>query len=281
MRDVRPYEVAFWSQCTLYLNEAISSSTLMVINRPVVGDPPPYHYEAFVRQNSGRLHVTKHRWCHWGMTRDGMSSSNSQDLWSNAKIPEHPCRCPTGTKHYNLLSPSGDEGGNLRYRLSVEYSKRLLVSIASTMGFAPGPSRLHGVTLGVPSSAALGKLVQASPVTKSVRFSPELDIVTSNDGEPNLLGPMERGEPVPGPQRIPDSVVPSNTDVKLAYPTASKERERIKRNELKAQGIDPKSLVVKREKYIEPHYDDCGDDLSSIASELKEHLVVDTIYDCT
>ena len=80
MSDVRPYEVAFWSQCELYLTEATASSTLMIINCPVVQDPAPYHYQAFVHQNIGRLHTTPHRWCHWGIKRDGLSSSNVQYL---------------------------------------------------------------------------------------------------------------------------------------------------------------------------------------------------------
>ena len=59
----------------------------------------------------------------------------------------------------------------------------------------------------------------------------------------------------------------------VAFPTDSKERERDKRNELKAQGIDPKTLVKKKHKYIEPHYDDCGEDLSSLNVELEAYVL--------
>ena len=48
----------------------------------------------------------------------------------------------------------------------------------------------------------------------------------------------------------------------VSYPTDAKEREKTRRKEEKAQGIEKK--VVKRKKVMEEHYDDCGDDLSSL-----------------
>ena len=47
-----------------------------------------------------------------------------------------------------------------------------------------------------------------------------------------------------------------------AFPTASKEKERNRRNQMKADGQE---IVVKKKKFkVEEHYDDCGDDLSSL-----------------
>jgi hypothetical protein len=46
-----------------------------------------------------------------------------------------------------------------------------------------------------------------------------------------------------------------------AFPTASKEKERDRRNQMKGAGIE---IVVKKKKFVvEDHPDDCGDDLSS------------------
>ena len=95
---------------------------------------------------------------------------------------------------------------------------------------------------------------------------------SAEDDDVSILGPVN--QPAPAPQRIPDSagfpeaVKPSDTQTANAYPTASKEAARDRRNELKAQGIDPKTLVKKRPKIIEDHYDDCGDNLSSISTDL-------------
>ena len=50
-----------------------------------------------------------------------------------------------------------------------------------------------------------------------------------------------------------------------AFPTASKEKERDRRNQMKAAGLE---IVVKKKKFVvEDHHDDCGDDLSSLGPE--------------
>ena len=50
------------------------------------------------------------------------------------------------------------------------------------------------------------------------------------------------------------------------FPTDQKERERDKKNALKAQGIE--KVVKKTIKVVEEHYDDCGEDISSISTAL-------------
>ena len=49
-----------------------------------------------------------------------------------------------------------------------------------------------------------------------------------------------------------------------AFPTDAKVREKERRKKLKEQGIE--QTVQKRKKVVEEHYDDCGDDLSSLGS---------------
>ena len=57
-----------------------------------------------------------------------------------------------------------------------------------------------------------------------------------------------------------------------AFPTASKEKERNRRNQMKAEGQE---IVVKKKKFkVEDHYDDCGDDLSSLGPEDRTTLMV-------
>ena len=59
---------------------------------------------------------------------------------------------------------------------------------------------------------------------------------------------------------------PSNTkSTAAAYPTDSKEKERNRRNKMKAEGQE---VVVKKKKFhIEDHFDDCGEDLSSLGPD--------------
>ena len=53
-----------------------------------------------------------------------------------------------------------------------------------------------------------------------------------------------------------------STEAQAAYPTDSKAREKAKKKADKEAGIE--RPVVKRKKIMEDHYDDCGDDMSSL-----------------
>jgi hypothetical protein len=94
---------------------------------------------------------------------------------------------------------------------------------------------------------------------------------------------------VPGSQRTPDSepltvqpdkcsgssnaeAAPQISKDVSAFPTASKEKERDRRNQMKAAGIE---IVVKKKKFVvEDHHDDCGDDLSSLGPVDETMLTV-------
>ena len=51
-----------------------------------------------------------------------------------------------------------------------------------------------------------------------------------------------------------------------AYPTDGRERQKKKENTDKEQGIE--KVVKKKDKIVEDHYDDCGDCLDSITTNL-------------
>ena len=179
LKDLRPYEVAFWGQCSAFIQAATEARTLYAMHSVYHGDhtgSPHFHmfYERHVRCR--KLHETKHRWCHWRIERDGRMSSNCVVLWTNFHIPGHPCNCPSGTKHQNLLAPSGVESD--RYRLAVQFSTRLLASLASCMGLTSGSTSPPGLAR-------------------------RLHALESSEGS-NALSP---GHAVDlEPQRIPDSV---------------------------------------------------------------------------
>jgi hypothetical protein len=54
-----------------------------------------------------------------------------------------------------------------------------------------------------------------------------------------------------------------------SYPTEAKEREKTRRKERQERGEE--IVVKKRKKVVENHYDDCGDDLSSLANAVFSH----------
>ena len=83
--------------------------------------------------------------------------------------------------------------------------------------------------------------------------------------------PEPRCLPAPA-QRVPDSSLDGLTNEKsqeiaAAFPTDSKERERNAKNLRKAQGLEAKEKK-KKTFVIEDHYDDCGDDLSSLGPDV-------------
>ena len=53
-----------------------------------------------------------------------------------------------------------------------------------------------------------------------------------------------------------------SAELQVAFPTDSKMREKARRKAEKEQGIE--RVVKKTKKIVEEHYDDCGDDLSSL-----------------
>ncbi len=57
---------------------------------------------------------------------------------------------------------------------------------------------------------------------------------------------------------------PRGSDATQAYPTDSKERRKIREKAAKEAGTPLE--VVKQKKHIENHFDDCGEDLSSLNS---------------
>ena len=48
----------------------------------------------------------------------------------------------------------------------------------------------------------------------------------------------------------------------MAYPTDAKEREKVRRQAQKDEGNE--HVVKKKKVHVEEHYDDCGEDLSSL-----------------
>jgi hypothetical protein len=101
-----------------------------------------------------------------------------------------------------------------------------------------------------------------------------------------------------GPQQAPDSTYPidstpqqavnstndstnlnsqstvtttAHTTTTNAFPTDAKEKAKAKKKQLKEKGITIE--VKKRHKVVEEHYDDCGDDLSSLQEDTMHGLV--------
>ena len=83
----------------------------------------------------------------------------------------------------------------------------------------------------------------------------------------------------PGGGQCADSRVRTASEKQTFYPTDAKVREKERRAKLKEQGIE--HVVKKRKKIMEDHYDDCGDDLSSLQDKTDlEHAGIVNLKPC-
>ena len=89
-------------------------------------------------------------------------------------------------------------------------------------------------------------------------------VEVSPAGEDEPLRGGRQAEPS-GPQQLPDSGGchdTPETDISKACPTEAMAREKARRKTQKEIGNT--HVVMKRDMKVEEHYDDCGDDLSSL-----------------
>ncbi len=122
-------------------------------------------------------------------------------------------------------------------------------------------------------------------------FASSLAAGTSTEGSAEVPGPVKmlRRRPTDGgllsagPHRTPDSALSRTekrqrvafpTEEHQAFPTEAKVREKAKQKQLKELGIEQPRK--KRPKHVEDHYDDCGDDLTSLADYVGQPCNYDT-----
>ena len=91
--------------------------------------------------------------------------------------------------------------------------------------------------------------------------------LNDDSGTCTLQADPSEDEPLEA-QRGPES----ERDTEKAYPTDARERQKKKEKLAKERGEEKQ--VKKRKKFVEDHYDDCGEDISSIADERQINLLV-------
>ena len=66
-------------------------------------------------------------------------------------------------------------------------------------------------------------------------------------------------------------------DKQLAFPTEARERQKAREKRAKETGVTLN--VKKRKKFAENHFDDCGDDISSIVKDIDTYRAVAINHD--
>ena len=91
----------------------------------------------------------------------------------------------------------------------------------------------------------------------------------------------ESSEAQNGPES--DGNLPIQTDNhvgdegQVAYPTEARERQKAREKRAKEKGVT--NNVQKRKKFVEDHFDDCGDDISSIVENIYAYHSTTVILD--
>ena len=239
-RDMIHTSHAFWHKIAITLDAAQQNNSAVLLS--IDSSDKPNMTRADKLAAKYNMHATEHNWCFWGIHRGDTVSTKVNTIFATKHISlsDHPCTC-SGKPIVSSDTEVNVESGwgfwaHARFARSISASLQpcLTTSTATPLDL------FQTVALNVPDSQGT---------------------CLSSNASKGLITQVTL-EPPPGL---------SDTSVS-AFPTNSKEKERNKKNELKAQGIDTKALVKKQKKYVEPHFDDCGDDLSSITTELFAEL---------
>jgi len=276
--EIKHSSYAYWTKINIALEAAHQNNTAVLL---CTDDADRAHAtRAASIASNHKLHATDHHWCFWGIHRGDIISKKKSRVYTSSHITltDHPCVCSRKPNDVSSDTEVCAESGwgfwaHVRFARHISASINLNASSAlprdqlsharkgnDACAHAVVDDRARGAyplnARGASSSEVALNVPDSQGTNLSSNVGHTATCLSSNVDRPqnNTIKP----EPPPGL---------AHTSVS-AFPTDSKEKERNKKNELKAQGIDTKALVKKQKKYVEPHYDDCGDDLSSITTEL-------------
>ena len=206
-----------------------------------------------------KLWVSHHCWCAFGvkLLPTTVASSVKHKVLSTVRLPSHQCQCSKQTEHCFELDQ--DKGaGSAKARAGVE--EQVVSRIVATLGQV------------VRSTAGPGSEKPSDP------FSTHAYHVCRSCGlkqpgaycnvcsEASCTDPNAQAYPVSSVAPHGDSPAPSNAEPleqDRSYPTEQKIHQKERSKQRKEQG-QPEEIRPRKRKPVEQHFDDCGEDLSSI-----------------
>ena len=200
------------------------------------------------------IHESRHQLCHYGlaMIETDQPSRVSYHAFTTFSAESGLCRCPPDTEHIHEFSKNVQHTTVRRVRTETELFQRLMTTwlFASAPAHSGDRPRLRSIPDSAPTTGGS---------TKRVHFEPQ------HAAENHRYSELHLSE--------------QSAQTVVAFPTASKERAK----ERKKAGQKPRKLP----KVVEDHYDDLGDDLSGLGSDLtylsadvvRETLDIDSDYD--
>ena len=223
------------------------------------------------------LHVSHHCWCHFNikLCSSTVASSVKYKVYSTKPLQDHQCTCAPGVEHtFDLDRCKGEGQAKQRAKAEEAVLSRLIAVLGRATDMdrwpleRPGPAK-------PPDSLCHRAYHQCSSCGLS-----QLDAVCTVCDETSRAVPDRQEIPVrqDGAAVSCDNVsgAPSSNDVvqsslrQDSFPTDQKLLQKQREAEQKALG--QVATTRRKKQTVEQHFDDCGDDLSSLTPPRRSYL---------
>ena len=224
--------------------------------------------------------TSHHCWCHVGakMSSSVQASAAKHKVLSTVRLQDHRCKCAPGTDHtYDLDMHKGEPG---TAALRAEAERKVVSTIVATLQPAAGTAATAGSTksadpvcISVSNESTTKGMPRAAtrctvePCIDRTELSQALPVTAVRRGSFQARGLQQS---ISGPDSSPNEF--------NSFPTEQKVQQRMRAQQQKENGqesVTPK----RRKKIVEQHFDDCGEDLSSLQLPTKDFLVIHSSSD--
>ena len=230
----------------------------------------------------GQFFISHHSWCRFDARMTSATSSAKHKVLSTVRLPNHDCKCPSSTEH--IFDLDDKTPGSAKLRAQAE--QKVVCGIVSALGRAldagqgsSRPSDPVSTTSFTTSTTNTFTCTECGLVQTglSCRVCDESTTSASVSQTYSVAGVAECSLTAHRGELEQNTVEPPAPDDH--FPTESKLMQRQRKQATKDAGHD---VVVKRKrKVVEQHFDDCGEDLSSLSFPAHSNLLEDSAESCS
>ena len=223
-----------------------------------------------------RFYQSHHSWCRAAASvKPGIVSSVKIKVLSTKPLPNHDCQCQPGTVHEFDLD-SSQESGYARARATAETKATGMIVSALSRALEARQAResvkptdpVCSATSFVCATCGLQQPGAACMICEEAHQPATSQGIPVGTAHEASTAPRVFEDNDPVGHALHATVDPHAKS--HGYPTEQKLQQKQRRQEQHAQGIEVS--VRRKKKVVEQHFDDCGDDLSSLNIPACEYL---------
>ena len=225
----------------------------------------------------GQFSVSHHSWCRFDARMTSATSSAKHKVLSTVRLPNHDCRCPSSTEHIFDLDDKTPGSAKVRAQAEQKVVCGIVAALGQVLDAGQGSSRPSDPVSTTTFIASTTNTITCTgcglvQTGLSCRVCEE-STTAATVSQTHSVDPAARCILTASPRELEQCMVePPVPDVH--FPTESKLMQRQRKQATKAAGQE---LVVKRKrKIVEQHFDDCGEDLSSLSFPMHSSLLEDS-----